>query len=206
MSDETDPDVAALLADLTRELRRLQREVEPDRESLRPHRSLRRDLARFTSEVAIPALILVLKTNIQVLELLRRTIQIAEGRETGRARATPEVRDRAAQLGQATLSGLDRVLVDLQAAVEGRPDDERAQQLIEEAQTLRAEIADELDGEPEETAAVAIDVEQELRALKDDLDNGAGDEGTGYGGEETGHDGGDTDEGDDGTPSEDAGH
>lgn len=180
MSDASaEPDVTELLADLTRELRRLQREVEPDR------RNLGRDLARLTSEVAIPALILLLKTNIQMLELLRRTIRIAEGRDPHPERTTPEVRERAERLGHVTLARLDDVLADLQTAVEGRPDDDRSQQLIREARDIRQQIQDELDvdgdsdvdGGPTET--VDIDVEAELRALKDDLDDGDPDTGEG---------------------------
>ena len=165
MSDTPEePDVTELLADLTQELRRIQREVEPER------RSLRRDLARFTSEVAIPALILVLKTNIQMLELLRRAIRIAEGREQDHPRSG-EMRQRAERLGQATLSQLDTLLVELQSAVEGRPNDERARQLIDEARSLQQEIQEEFDTERDgETEGVNIDVDAELRALKDDVD------------------------------------
>ena len=185
MSDTSaDPDVTELLADLTRELRRLQRAVEPDR------RQLGRDLARLTSEVAIPALILLLKTNIQALELLRRTIRIVEGREPRGERAAPEMRERAERLGNVTLARLDDVLADLQTAVEGRPDDDRSQQLIQEARDIRQQIQDELeaDGEAVDTDGEAadtvdIDVEAELRALKDDLnDDGDPDDRSGSGG------------------------
>jgi len=219
MSDTSaDPDVTELLADLTRELRRLQREVEPDR------RHLGRDLARLTSEVAIPALILLLKTNIQALELLRRTIRIAEGREPRGERAAPEMRKRAERLGNVTLARLDDVLADLQTAVEGRPDDDRSQQLIQEARDIRKQIQDELkadseavdtDGEAVDT--VDIDVETELRALKDDLDddgdpddrgragdsrggNGDGSNGTGEAGRGGGDEGGTDGRGNDSPP------
>lgn len=164
-----EPDVTELLADLTQELRRIQREVEPER------RSLRRDLARFTSEVAIPAMILVLKTNIQMLELLRRAIRIADGRE--RDYAGGEMRQRAERLGHATLSQLDTLLVELQSAVEGRPNDERARQLIDDARSLRKEIQNEFETDLDsETEGVNIDVEAELRALKNDIDNHSDDE------------------------------
>jgi Asp-tRNA(Asn)/Glu-tRNA(Gln) amidotransferase A subunit family amidase len=166
MSDASaDPDVTELLADLTRELRRLQREVEPDRQ-----RSLRRDLARFTSEVAIPGLILLLKANIQALELLRRTIRIAEGRDPRRDRVDSEVRERAERLGQVTLARLDDVLSELQGAVEDRPQDDRSVQLIEEARTIRQQIQEELETDGEDVEEVDIDVEAELQALKQDLD------------------------------------
>ena len=175
MSD-VEPDTAELLSELTRELRRIQHEVTPER------RSFHRDIARFTSEVAIPALILMLKTNIQMLELLRRTIRIAEGREPSRERGT-EMRKRAEQLGQVTLSRLDEVLVELQTAVEGRPNDDRTQQLIDDARALREQIQDEFEGESTHEG-VSIDVEEELRALKDNLDDetaGSGDGASGDG-------------------------
>jgi len=188
MSDASaDPDVTELLADLTQELRDLQREVEPDRE-----RSLRRDLARFTSEVAIPGLILLLKTNIQALELIRRAIRIAEGREPRRRGGDSEVRERAERLGQVTLARLDDVLADLHGAVEGRPADDRSVQLIEEARAIRQQIQEEFETDDEDVEEVDIDVEAELRALKDDLDddrNGGRDEdrdGTGNTGDRDG--------------------
>jgi len=185
MSDASpDPDVTELLADLTQELRDLQGEVEPDRE-----RSLRRDLARFTSEVAIPGLILLLKTNIQALELIRRAIRIAEGREPRRG-ADSEVRERAERLGQVTLARLDDVLAELQGAVEDRPQDDRSVQLIEEARAIRQQIQEEFETDDEAVEEVDIDVETELRALKDDLDDdrngghksGRDDDGDGTGG------------------------
>lgn len=167
MSDPSaDPDVTELLADLTQELRRLQREVEPDE-----RRSLRRDLARFTSEVAIPGLILLLKTNIQALELLRRAIRIAEGREPRQKRVDSEVRERAERLGQVTLARLDDVLAELQGAVEERPQNDRSVQLIEEARDIRQQIQEEFETDSEDVDEVDIDVEAELRALKDDIDD-----------------------------------
>ncbi len=169
MSDASGgPDITELLGDLTQELRRLQREAEADRD-----RSLRQDLARFTSEVAIPGLILLLKTNIQALELLRRAIRIAEGRDPRRETAAPEMRERVERVGQVTLARLDDVLGELQDAVEGRPRDDRSLELIEQARDIRRQIEDELDTETEDAEQVDIDVEAELRALKNDLDDGA---------------------------------
>jgi hypothetical protein len=187
MSDASaDPDLSELLADLTRELRRLQREVEPDRRSRSRRRSVGRDLARFTSEVAIPGLILLLRTNIRALELLRRAIRLAEGREP-QSSSPSSMRQRAETLGSVTLSQVDTVLGELQSAVEERRDDERAQELIAEARTLREQIQSELDTDGEEVDAVDIDVEAELRALKDDIENGdESDDGPASGHDDTG--------------------
>lgn len=170
MSD-ADPEVTELLRDLTRELRRLQREVEPDRKVRPPTAD---ELARFTSEVAIPALILMLRTQIRALELLRRTIRLAQGHDPTSQPRAPNVRAHAERVGHATLDQLDSVLADLQDAIEARPNDDRAQELIDEARGIREEIQAELepaeDGLPE-TDPVDIDVEAELESLKSQLED-----------------------------------
>jgi len=187
----TDPEITELLAELTHELRRLEREVEPEPRRL----PTRHELARFTSEVAIPGLILLLQTQIRALELLRRTIRLAEGREPTTRHQS--VKNRAEQLGTATLSQLDTVLNELQSAIEGRPGDDRAKRLLDDAKQLQEQIQSELEAsEPTETGSVsdstermrqqegelprestesrnqvAIDVEEELRSLKGALND-----------------------------------
>lgn len=193
MSDpDADPEVTELLADLTRSLQELQREIEPDRR-LRPPTP--RELSQFTSEVAIPGLILLLQTNIKALQLLQRTFRLAQGKEpTGSGSTVPEVRNRAGQLSRATLSQLDNTLSEIQSAVEGRPEDDETRELLSEARDLRNRIRDEIaasdpdsDGDGDGTGGegtdssigfdddgrdpVDIDVEAELRTLKDDLDD-----------------------------------
>lgn len=187
--NDADPEVTELLADLTRELRRLQREVEPDRRGL--HRPSPRTLSRFTSEVAIPGLILLLQTQIRALELLRRTIRLAEGRDPRGERGGSEMRQRAETLGQTTLARLDDLLSEMQSAIEGRPENDRAQSLLSEARDLREQIQAELDSGPADVAdgslspsdaarpedgaqrtdPVDIDVEAELRSLKDQVED-----------------------------------
>lgn len=198
MTDE-DPAVTDLLGDLTMELRRLNREVEPEGG---PRLPTREELSRLTSEVAIPALILLLKTQIRALQLLRRAIRIADGREPTTTDGTAgKVRDRAEQLGQTTLAQLDVVLDELQAAVEARPDDERAQELIDEARAIQGRIRSELDAEPADPDdAVAIDVENELQRLKDDVegaDDGQGGNAGAAGGNDDAGDGNDAASGED---------
>ena len=190
MSD-ADPEVTELLADLTRELRRLQREVEPDRR----RGPSPRGLARFTSEVAIPGLILLLQTQIRALELLRRTIRLAEGRDPRGERTGSEMRERAETLGRTTLTQLDDVLSEVQSAIDGRPENDRAQNLLSEARDLQNQIQNELDGsEAKDGRAVRgnatgieddssnpdpvdIDVEAELRSLKDQTEDDDPDDG-----------------------------
>jgi len=190
MSDaDTGPEVTELLADLTQSLRELQTEMEPERRLPTP-----RQLSQFTSEVAIPGLILILQTNIKALQLLQRTIRLAEGREPrSSGSAVPEMRERAEELSRATLAQLDDTLSDIQSAVEGRPEDDETRQLLSEARRLRDEIRDELesgdagaqpsdaagserdgakqDGVTREEDMVDIDVEAELRSLKGNLED-----------------------------------
>jgi len=173
MSDAgPDPDTTQLLADLTRTLRELRTELEPERR-LRPPTP--GELARFASEVAIPALVFLLQANIRALELLRRTLQLAQSRqqadETG---AVADVRDRADDLSRATLARLDDALGDLRSALEGRPPDDDARELLARAQRLQRDLENELGADGRET--VDVDVEAELRSLKNDLEDGdAGD-------------------------------
>jgi len=193
MSD-ADPDVTELLTDLTRSLRELQREMEPDRR-LRPPTP--RTLSQFTSEVAIPGLILLLQTNIRALQLLQRTIRLAEGREPTDSSATAsEARDRVEKLGRATLTQLDETLSEVQSALEGRPPDDETRELLSDARQLRDEIqgklADGSDGsagDPDsderpvdrERDTVDIDVESELQSIKNNLEDDDGDDDQSHG-------------------------
>lgn len=185
-----DPELARLASDLAKSLRALQRELEPRRRGLAPPSP--RTLLRFTDEVAIPAAILVLETNVRTLELLQRTIRLTD--TTDRRDAgdpTRGVPDRVARLGESGLARLDAVLSDLDDALEGRPDNDDARRLLDDARELRAEIDDRLsggavDGPTERSAAdnppgdasgesvteVPIDVDAELRSIKDDVDAG----------------------------------
>ncbi len=185
MSDSASgEDLARLAADLARSLRDLQRELEPgDRRRLRPPSP--QELLRFTDEVAIPAAILILETNVRALRLLQRAIRLADpdrDRTDGRDTA---VRDRAVQLSQTTVEKLDDVLADVQDAVEGRPTDDDAERVLSEAQSLRDEIDDRLAAETESTdadtataATVPVDVDAELQSIKDDLDGDGSDDGS----------------------------
>ncbi|MEF8814450.1 MAG: hypothetical protein V5A55_11615 [Halovenus sp.] len=171
MTDSSaDPDTAQLLAELTQTLRELEQDVEPERR-LRPPTP--GELSRFTSEVAIPGLILVLRTNIRVLELLRRTLRLADGRQpTEGSGAATQVRNRAEQLGNASLSRLDDVLTELQSTLSAREGDEEVEALLARARELQTELEAELAaGETTASEPVGIDVEAELRALKDNVED-----------------------------------
>lgn len=182
----SDDDLTALVTDLVTTLQELETEVEPTTDSGLPRPPTPGELLRFTSDVTIPAVILVLKSNIEALKLLRRALRMAEGRPTSTGSASDEVRQRASNLSRATLSRLDGALTDLQQAVEGTPEDEEARELIQEAQQLRNQIrdrlADESDGgeavDPEQVTDVPVDVDAELRSIKDDIE-GPGQDDTG---------------------------
>jgi hypothetical protein len=174
----SDDDLTALITDLVTTLQDLETEVEPTTDSGLPRPPTPGELLRFTSDVTIPAIILILRTNIEALKLLRRALRMAEGRPTSTGSASGEMRQRVSDLSRATLSRLDGALTDLQQAVEGRPEDEEARELIQEAQQLRAQIQERLadetagtgDAESSEATDVPVDVDAELRSIKDDID------------------------------------
>ena len=177
MSD-SEEDVTALLTELVGTLQELQTEVEPRTERGRPRPPTPEELLRFTSDVTIPAAILVLKTNIEALKLLRRALRLAEGRPA--TASSGGVQERATQLSRATLARLDDALSDLQGAVEGRPPDAEARELLTEARDLRESLAEQLaesqahngDGlDAVESTDVPVDVDAELRSIKDDIDD-----------------------------------
>jgi hypothetical protein len=183
MSNTGDPDITRLLRDLTRELQRLQRELDGGPRPPSPG-----DLSRFTSEVAIPGIILVLETNIRVLQLLRRTIRMADGRDPRGNAGGSEVRARAERLGETTLAKLDDALAELQSSLEDREGNE-VDDILREARDLQAEIRERLDvpDQPEVEAdtqadidgdePIDVDVDAELRAIKSDIDDEDGGEG-----------------------------
>lgn len=189
-------ELAETLADLEGELREERR------------RPRLRDLVRFTREVTIPGVILVLRTNIEALKLLQRALALGD---PDGSKAESPLRDRAEAAGRSALSELDGALEDLGDALSGAPRDGRARELLAEARDLQAEVGSELSrgsglsgpssssrspSGVEEPAGVDIDVDAELRSIKDELgdegaagnEGGAGDEGE-DGGEESGGDG-----------------
>lgn len=173
-----------LIAELTRALEELESEIEPQRR-LRPPTP--EELTRFTSEIAIPGIILVLKTNIQALRLLQRTLRFADGRNS-REKNTADIQDRAVTVGRATLSKLEGALEDLESTLQERPVDEDARDLLQEARDLQQRTAEELaDMDPNDGDGdtVDIDVESELQSIKNDVDDTGGNHGgTGIDGRE----------------------
>ncbi|MCU4925092.1 hypothetical protein OB905_03700 [Halobacteria archaeon AArc-dxtr1] len=103
------------------------------------------DLFRVADELAIPAALAVLKANVRALEAFQRGLKLVrterEARDRSQAVAT-ETSRRAEELRQTTVSQLDRALSELQRAVSAGslPADDRAHDLLAEAQQLRDDV------------------------------------------------------------------
>lgn len=140
-----EPDLEDLSAELSSTLRDLRRELGPDRGPFDlPRPPSPREVLRFTESYAIPTAIAVLEANIRALEMLAAAIRAVEGSATGAERA----RDRAESVSRASLDRLDDALGDIQDAIEGRPDNDAARRLLEDARTLRDEIDERLRSAP----------------------------------------------------------
>lgn len=174
------------LADLERQLSELREEIIEDAVPPTGPFGLPRpptpgELFRFTGEHAIPAAISVLDAQIKTLELLEEAIHlIDEGREVktqGEA-----ARDRAAAASRETLNRLEDALTELQRTIEGNglPTNPEARAILNDIR----EVTQELDTPGQSTTwqptdendGVEIDVESELDAIKDEVDDGDGDE------------------------------
>jgi hypothetical protein len=193
MADRSsDEDLAQLVSELVGALRDIEREIDPP-DRRRPPLPTPDELRQFTSEVAIPGLILMLETNIRALRLLQRALELGD-RADQASESAEEVRERAASLSATTLDRLDDVLVELQSSMDGRPNSDVAAALLEDARELRQEVrsrlaesatqedgqgegftedsdgggglADDADGD----GGVPVDVDAELQSIKDELD------------------------------------
>lgn len=172
---QTDEELRETVAELATTLERLEETVEGSRGPPRPPRPNTDDLRRFTAEVAIPGLVLVLESNVRALKLLQRALR----RNQASAEASSGVRGQAERVTRTALAELDTALSDLSAALEATADDETASTLLSDARTLQDRLDEALEtsttegGEPatEDAAQGAgIDVDAELESLKDDLD------------------------------------
>lgn len=173
MSARDDEELADLLADLRETLDALEGELGGGRRRRRPPTF--GEVLRFTEEYTIPTLIAILRANIRLLELFRRTLRLADpGRAAREESAT--ARDRASDLsGQAVdrLSGkaadrLSESLAELQRALAETdlPENPEARSVIEDARELSAEIERRLsepgaDPRADEGGGVTIAVNEE---------------------------------------------
>jgi len=161
-----------LLRELTSSLSALQRDLKAEQRSR--GRSFDR-LLRFTTDVSIPAAILVLETNIRALRLLQRTLRLIDGSETD-GQSTTTASEDVASVGRSVVDRLDEALEDVQSAVDGDVDAQTREHLSE-ARTLNQQLEQHLQKrsrtEPEPEATV--DVEAELQSIKDEHDDAEGD-------------------------------
>lgn len=152
-----------------------------------------RDARRPPDDHVLSATVAVLEANARALELLQAAIRPrdergATGERTDADRAPRAARDAVARLDAA----LDALLDELEEGAMPRDPDARA--VVEDARDLRAEIDAHLGGEPrthpdadsgeddsdaaDDEPTVEVDVEDELRSIKDDLDHDATDTST----------------------------
>lgn len=172
----------ASLETSTRELLAVLRDVEAAVEPPGPGRLVKpptpSGLLEFTSEVGIPAAILILRTNVAALELLQRSLRMMGDHEPRDDRETP-VRDRAAGLTAASLSRLDGALTDLQTAIDGSSTDRPPDDLLAEArrrtEELEAQLAASdgpaLDEQLDAPETTSVDVEAELDSLRQSIES-----------------------------------
>ena len=185
-----DDELAERVADLEDTLTELRDEIRrPPRGPLGlPRPPTPRELIEFADDFAIPAAIAALEANIRALEVLQQALRLADPARTAREESRG-ARRRAEQVGRVTLEQVDRALDDLAEAIEGGglPSDPEARSIIEEARGLSAEIEERIGeserarpdsrlsaDEPED--AIEIDVESELRSIKDELGEGSDDD------------------------------
>ena len=202
----TDPDrdqeMERLAAELSTTLADLRDELEPARDPPRGPLGLPRpptpgEVLRFTDEFAIPATIAILEANIRALEAFQAALRLARAGDEVRGQGR-EARARTEALSRGALGRLDDALVDLQGALDGRPENPEARTLLDDARALRAEIDDRLreadhrsngstgvrenrdetddarrpgdDTDLHEDEGVTIDVDAELYSIHDAID------------------------------------
>ena len=190
-----DVNLARDIGTLIRTLEDLQAELEPRRRR-RLGLPAPGDVLRLTSEVAIPAAVLALETNVRLLRIVQRTIRLQTGEAEHSDGGRADVRNRAESIGREAMRGLEEALSDLQNALEGRQGSDEAAALLAEARRLQREVETELttaDGDattsdaPTDRSPVDVDVEAELAAIRDQVEgetdgaegagNGDGDDG-----------------------------
>lgn len=168
------------LEESTRELLAVLREIEAAVEPPGPRRLVRpptpQGLVEFTSEIGIPAAILVLRTNVAALELLQRSLRMLGDHEPRDDRSS--VRDRATEVASTSLSGLDAALADLGSALDAGSGDRSPDELLEEARRRTEELEAQLEstgarglgGGTTAGPGTAVDVEAELESLRQSVD------------------------------------
>lgn len=174
MADSTRPSLSKLVAELAGAVADLQREMSGNR-GRRGRGSGVDRLLRFTTDVTIPATILVLETNLRALGLLQRALRLAnESERDYESTSVPTV-------GRSVVDHIDDALADVQSAVQSSAVNEQTRDQLEEVRELNRQLESRLaelstdDGDDE---GATVDVEAELESIKQTYDDGddAGDQ------------------------------
>lgn len=145
---DRDGELPRLADELSTTLTNLRDELERGREPPRgplglPRPPTPRELLEFTDEFAIPTAIAVLEANIRALEALQGAVRLTRAGDRVGERGR-EARAHTEELSRGALDRLDDVLVDLQDALSGRPENPEARTLLDDARALRSEIDERL--------------------------------------------------------------
>lgn len=146
-------ELSETLSALKRELRSEQRRTPPKPPSLS-------ELLRFTEQYTIPTLIALLEATIQSLELLRRTLRLADPTRAAREEGE-RARGRLDQVGTEAGAQLAGALAELRTALSETdlPENSESRQLIDDARGLTGEIESRL-RDAERTVRDQRDTEQ----------------------------------------------
>ena len=132
-------------------------------------------ILRFTDEIAIPGVILILETNIRMLKLLRRAIRLTDN-ESKTESATALSNDLSVYMTR-TLGELENAITKLQSLETTRgPADETAQSILQEIRSLKTELSDEIDSNTDTTDTTGLEsrheeIQAELESIKEELED-----------------------------------
>lgn len=183
MSNRDDRDLRALLEDLDETLATLRAELGEDgqRRERGPRPPTAGELVRFTEEYTIPTTIAVLEASVAALELLRGLLRLASPDDRGERRLEGT--------SDAALGGVEGTLSELRRALRETdlPADRETRGVVTEARELTAAVerrlAEEGSGREEtggtradrgvaiDVDEAAVDVESELRSIREELDD-----------------------------------
>jgi hypothetical protein len=130
------------------------------------------ELLRFTEQYTIPTVIAILEATIQSLELLQRTLRLADPTRAAREESDA-ARDRLDQVGSEAGDQLAGALADLRTALSEAdlPENPDSRDLIEDARELTGEIETRL-RDAEQTVSDQRRAEKSSRGVMIDVDDG----------------------------------
>ena len=140
-----DDELADRLDELEETLSALRSELRSDSARRPPRPPSLGELLRFTEQYTIPTLIAMLEATIKSLELLRRTMRLADPKRAVREE-TAEARTELDRLGSQASEELARGLSELRTALSeaNLPENPESRRLVEDARSLTREIEDRI--------------------------------------------------------------